>query len=87
MTAPDFDAAFREKFHDLVLWRRDGRRFRPDPIEAARLDELIEIATHAPSVGFSQPWRFVKVEDQARRRLVWESFARANERALQGYDG
>ena len=48
-----------------------------------QIDDLIEIATHAPSVGFSQPWRFVKVGDPARRRAVWESFSKANEKALQ----
>jgi 5,6-dimethylbenzimidazole synthase len=51
------------------------------------LDDLIEIATHAPSVGLSQPWRFVKVKSPERRRAVWESFAKANERALGGYEG
>lgn len=87
MTPPVFDAAFREKFHELVLWRRDVRRFRGDPVDARQLDALIELASHAPSVGFSQPWRFVKVETPERRRAVWESFARANARALEGYDG
>ncbi len=87
MTPPVFDAAFRDKFHKLVLWRRDVRRFRSDPVETGTLDALIELATHAPSVGFSQPWRFVKVEDGDRRRAVWESFARANARALEGYEG
>ncbi|HZQ00018.1 MAG TPA: 5,6-dimethylbenzimidazole synthase [Reyranella sp.] len=87
MTVPVFDAAFRDKFRDLVLWRRDVRRFRPDPLDPAQLDRLIEIATHAPSVGFSQPWRFVKVDDPARRLAVWESFAKANDKALQGYQG
>ena len=59
---PSFDAAFRAQFRDLVLWRRDVRRFRRDPVPRERIDALIEIATHAPSVGLSQPWRFVHVE-------------------------
>jgi 5,6-dimethylbenzimidazole synthase len=87
MTAPEFDAGFRDKFRDLVLWRRDVRRFRGDPVDAGRIDSLIELATHAPSVGFSQPWRFVKVDDPARRHTVCQSFARANGRALEGYEG
>ncbi len=87
MTPPVFDPTFREKFRDLVLWRRDVRRFRTDPVDPRLLDSLIELATHAPSVGFSQPWRFVKVDASERRRAVWESFARANARALEGYDG
>ena len=82
-----FDTTFRETFHDLVLWRRDVRRFRTDPVDEKLLDDLIEIATHAPSVGLSQPWRFVKVKSAERRRAVWESFARANQKALEGYEG
>ncbi|MFI5001725.1 MAG: 5,6-dimethylbenzimidazole synthase [Reyranellales bacterium] len=91
MSAPPthapFDAAFRAAFRDLVLWRRDVRRFRSDPVDDARLDRLIELATHAPSVGLSQPWRFVKVVSPGRRRAVQESFAAANARALEGYEG
>jgi 5,6-dimethylbenzimidazole synthase len=82
-----FDARFRATFRDLVLWRRDVRRFRTDPVDEALLDRLIEIATHAPSVGLSQPWRFVKVRSPERRQAVCESFATANARALQGYEG
>ena len=84
MTAT-FDAAFRAQFRDLVLWRRDVRRFRADPIARERIDALIEIASHAPSVGLSQPWRFVHVESTERRLAVVKSFTEANERALAGY--
>jgi 5,6-dimethylbenzimidazole synthase len=48
---------------------------------------LIELATHAPSVGNCQPWRFVLVEDAARRGAVKASFERANAEALGGYSG
>lgn len=87
MTHPDFDAAFRARFRELVLWRRDVRRFRTDAIARARIDTLIEVASHAPSVGLSQPWRFVYVESPERRRAVVESFTSANEKALAGYSG
>jgi 5,6-dimethylbenzimidazole synthase len=82
-----FDETFRKTFRDLVLWRRDVRRFRPSPVPESLHDDRIARATHAPSVGLSQPWRFVKVNSPARRRAVWESFARANDRALAGYEG
>jgi 5,6-dimethylbenzimidazole synthase len=82
-----FDKTFRATFRDLVLWRRDVRRFRTDPVPERLIDNLIEIATHAPSVGLSQPWRFVKVKSVELRRAVWENFAKANEQALQGYEG
>ena len=35
---PTFDAAFRAQFRELVLWRRDVRRFRTDPIARDRID-------------------------------------------------
>jgi 5,6-dimethylbenzimidazole synthase len=84
---PTFDAAFRERFRDLVLWRRDVRRFRPDPIDPGRIDALLEIASHAPSVGLSQPWRFVHVVSPDRRAAVVASFTDANQKALEGYAG
>lgn len=86
MTAT-FDSAFRTRFRELVLWRRDVRRFRTDPIARERIDALLEIASHAPSVGLSQPWRFVYVDSPQRRQAVVKSFTDANERALAGYAG
>ncbi|MGD9885620.1 MAG: 5,6-dimethylbenzimidazole synthase, partial [Reyranella sp.] len=84
---PTFDADFRARFRDLVLWRRDVRRFRRDAIARPRIDAVLEVASHAPSVGLSQPWRFVHVESPERRHAVVKSFSDANEKALAGYAG
>jgi 5,6-dimethylbenzimidazole synthase len=84
---PRFDAAFREQFAELLRWRRDVRRFRSDPIPAQLIEKLLGLASLAPSVGLSQPWRFVLVETPARRAAIAENFARANEAALGGYAG
>ncbi|WP_072392289.1 5,6-dimethylbenzimidazole synthase [Hyphomicrobium sp. CS1GBMeth3] len=80
---PEFSAAFR----DLVLWRRDVRRFEARPLPDGLVERLVALACHAPSVGNSQPWRFVHVEDPSRRAAVRASFQRANREALDGYDG
>ena len=69
-----FDPAFRARLRDLLLWRRDVRRFRSDPLPGGTLDALIELACLAPSVGLSQPWRFVIVEDAARRAAIQRNF-------------
>ena len=82
-----FDEEFRQAFRDLVLWRRDVRRFRRDPIDPALMHQLLELASHAPSVGHCQPWRFVLVESPERREQVKSSFARANAQALDNYHG
>jgi 5,6-dimethylbenzimidazole synthase len=82
-----FDAAFTARLADLVAWRRDVRRFRPDPVPAGAFEDLLGLACLAPSVGLSQPWRFALVEDSARRAAIRAEFERCNASALQSYDG
>jgi 5,6-dimethylbenzimidazole synthase len=82
-----FDDAFRAKLRDLLIWRRDVRRFRSEPLPPGTLERLIELACLAPSVGLSQPWRFVIVDDPERRRAVLENFRAANADALKSYVG
>jgi 5,6-dimethylbenzimidazole synthase len=80
-----FDDDFRTKLNTLMVWRRDVRRFRTDTLPPGELERLIEAACLAPSVGLSQPWRFVVVDDPARRRCVVDTFTRCNSAALQTY--
>jgi len=82
-----FDEAFRERLHDLFVWRRDVRRFRGEPLPQGTIERLIETACLSPSVGLSQPWRFVIVEDAARRRAVADDFRACNGAALSAYSG
>ncbi|AJD53700.1 MULTISPECIES: 5,6-dimethylbenzimidazole synthase [Thalassospira] len=87
LTPPVFDRTFQKQFIDLLLWRRDVRRFRTDPIPGDDIDDLIKEACLAPSVGNCQPWRFVKVNDPDRRKTIRDSFERANQQALNDYHG
>ena len=82
--APRFDDAFRAELAALFRWRRDVRHFRRDPLPDGLLARLLEQANLAPSVGLSQPWRFVTVEDEARRAAIRADFARCNALALAG---
>jgi 5,6-dimethylbenzimidazole synthase len=79
---PSFDAAFRARLRDLLIWRRDVRRFRADPLPDGTLESLIELACLAPSVGLSQPWRFVIVANQTIRTAIRQNFAACNADAL-----
>ena len=68
--APQFDAAFRAAFAELLAWRRDVRHFRAgEAPDEATLAELFDLAALAPSVGNCQPTRFVRVDDEKRRAL------------------
>jgi nicotinate-nucleotide--dimethylbenzimidazole phosphoribosyltransferase len=62
-----FDEPARDAFYAAIAARRDIRRFRPDDVDADVLDRILAAAHAAPSVGQSQPWRFVVVRDPGTR--------------------
>jgi 5,6-dimethylbenzimidazole synthase len=66
------------KLEKLMRARRDVRHFRTDPVPRALIEEAIRLAVLAPSVGYSQPWRWVSVEDEGRRATVIASHDAAN---------
>ena len=74
-----------ESFETLLAWRRDVRRFKPDPVPAERLTRIFAAADLAPSVGNSQPWRIVRVETPALRSAVRNNFEAANTAAAARY--
>lgn len=47
--------------------RRSARAFRPDPIPNAIVEEVLRLATMAPSGYNLQPWRFVVVREQENK--------------------
>lgn len=84
---PDFGADFREQLLDLFLWRRDVRRFTRDALPEGTLERLIGIAALAPSVGLSEPWRFVIIESPAVRAEIRACFETCNAEALASQAG
>ena len=68
-----------------MRWRRDVRRFRTDPVEAAVLDRCLCAFALAPSVGLSEPWRVLDVVSPDARAAAIANFKAANAAALSGY--
>lgn len=85
-SAPTFDDAFRARLRELLAWRRDVRHFEREPLPTGAIERLIETACLAPSVGLSQPWRFVLVDDPERRAAIARNFAECNAAALAAQD-
>ena len=83
---PHFPPAVRDGLADLLAWRRDVRSFRRDPLPDGALERLIAAACLAPSVGLSEPWRFVVVDDPGRRVAMRANFQAANAQALLAQD-
>lgn len=67
VTAWAFPAEDRRALYDVIASRRDIRRFRPDPVDPATLKRVLTAAHSAPSVGHSQPWRFIVVTEPTTR--------------------
>jgi 5,6-dimethylbenzimidazole synthase len=86
-TRLEFDDAFRRRLRELLTWRRDVRRFRRDALPSGTLERLIGLACLAPSVGLSQPWRFVLVDTPACRAAIRANFERCNAKALAEQSG
>ncbi|MDZ7663656.1 5,6-dimethylbenzimidazole synthase [Thiohalophilus sp.] len=61
----EIDAVYR-----VIEERRDMRHFLPNPIDPTLLQRLLQAAHHAPSVGYMQPWRFVRITDNNLRQNI-----------------
>ncbi len=61
------DAVYR-----TIYERRDMRHFLPDPVDTHTLARLLDAAHHAPSVGYMQPWRFIRITDTELRQQLYE---------------
>jgi len=58
------------EFDEIVRKRRTVRHFRDDPIPAAVLLRILDLARHGPSAGYSQGQDFILVTDQEARRAI-----------------
>lgn len=67
---PRFGPDFQDELSALLAWRRDVRHFRRDPLDENMVAELLATAQLAPSVGNSQPWRFVRVRSPELREAL-----------------
>ncbi|WP_341903438.1 5,6-dimethylbenzimidazole synthase [Polaromonas sp. YR568] len=65
-----FSTAEREAVYRVIHERRDMRHFSGGVVPDAVLQRLLGAAHHAPSVGFMQPWRFIRVRDRSLREGI-----------------
>lgn len=68
--ANPFSESERAAVYRAIYERRDMRHFVPDPVDPATLARLIDAAHHAPSVGYMQPWRIMRITDSTLRAAL-----------------
>lgn len=81
-----FDPALQESLTQLLTWRRDVRHFETRAVSDSLLATLMDEACLAPSVGNSQPWRYVHVQSAEARAQVLHIFEHASRSATEIYD-
>ena len=62
---PEIDAVYR-----AIAERRDMRHFTAAPVAPELLARLLRAAHQGPSVGFMQPWRFIRVISAGKRAAL-----------------
>lgn len=65
-----FDALMRDGVYKAIFERRDMRHFNGEAVDEAIMQRLFTAAHAAPSVGFMQPWRFIRIKAQAQRQQL-----------------
>jgi nitroreductase len=59
------------EFAEVVRKRRMVRNFRPDPVDPAAIERILDLARHAPSAGFTQGQSFVIVtQPDVKQRIA-----------------
>jgi nitroreductase len=61
------------KFLDLVKHRKSVRNFLDRPVERDKIMMCLEAARLAPSASNSQPWKFIVVDDNGKRKQLCDS--------------
>jgi nitroreductase len=69
------------EFRDVVRNRRMTRAFAPDPIDPALVDDVVDLASRAPSAGKTQGWHVVVLEGADEVARYWDITLPTDKRA------
>lgn len=67
--------------YECISKRRDTRHFTNDEVPDEVLNKALEAAHAAPSVGLSEPWRFVVVKSEPIKKQIKNVFLDKNKEA------
>lgn len=67
-----FSEEERDTVYRVIYGRRDMRHFIGGEVEEEALSRILNAGHAAPSVGFMQPWRFIRITRPALRQALIE---------------
>jgi len=70
---------------NIMKHRRDvrGNRFLDRQIEDEKLSLILKAGLTAPSVGYSQPWKFIVIKNQTIKDEIFNNFTHENNKAKE----
>ena len=73
--------------NDIINSRRDvrGNNFLSKKIKKKHINTILDAGLHAPSVGFSQPWKFLVIEDTKIKQKVYKNFNQAYDKSKKHF--
>ena len=83
-----FNTKDAQKLLEIIKARRDvrGNRFINKEVEDEKLRLILEAGISAPSVGYSQPWKFVIIQDTLTKDNILKNFEHENEKAKEIFE-
>lgn len=84
-----FNKKQQKILNDIIISRRDvrGNNFSSKNIKKKKLNKILKAGLHAPSVGFSQPWKFMIIKDQKIKNKVYKNFKSSYEKSKKHFQG
>ena len=80
-----FNANDTKVLLNIMKSRRDvrGNHFLSKEIEDEKLRLILEAGLTAPSVGYSQPWKFIVIKNKNIKEEIFDNFVGENEKAKE----
>lgn len=80
-----FNDSDTKKLLEIMKARRDvrGNRFIDTEIEKEKLQLILEAGISAPSVGYSQPWKFIVIQNKNIKENILQNFEEENDKAKE----
>jgi len=84
----NFNKKDQDSLEKIIASRRDvrGNNFTNKKISKKNLEKILKSAVNAPSVGYSQPWRFLIVNED-EKNLVYNHFSKSYEKSKKKFKG
>lgn len=81
------DKEASEHLAHIIKARRDirGNNFISKKIPRKSIKQIIEAGLNAPSVGYSQPWKFVIIEEETIKEKVYQNFVKEYDKSKKHF--